>query len=243
MQIKPVSSIVHTKLAKILLYGGPGTGKTPICANVPDTVMCITEPGTLSIKKCNVDVAECYTTKDINDFFTWLKSDTKEKQKYKNVCIDSVSEMCAIHIRESEVRGSKSGGEAHGLKVYGDMAKAVLRDLIYLNQNKEFNVFLIAKRGEVDFEGITKFRPYFPGKQLTIEVPHLFDEIFHLDRTQGKWEFPDNIPALVNDLPRKTVPAILTRESNIFTARDRSGVLNAVEYPDLSYVLYKIANF
>jgi len=240
MKIARVCDIEHSKLAKLLIYGGPGSGKTPLCGSVPDTLMCITEPGTKSIRHLETHVVECFTRAALNEFFGWLRSDTKEKNEYFNICIDSISELAAIHVKELEAVPTKAGNQADGKKVYGDMARAVARELDFLYKSKQFNVLLIAKRGEVEFENMIKFRPYFPGKSLSILVPHMFDGMFHLDRTLGKWDNSQGTPTLVNDLPGKYVPAIFTRETNTFTARDRSGLLNEVEYPDMSYILSKI---
>ena len=242
MQIKPASAIAHSKLTKILLYGPPGSGKTPLCASIQDVLMCITEPGALSIRDFSTAVVECPTTKSIEEFFTWLKSDTKEKDRYRTICFDSISEMCSIYIRMLEGRGSKSGAQADGRKVYGDMAKCVMKELIWLYGNTQFNVVLIAKRGEVDYEGITKFRPYFPGKQLNTDVPHLFDGVYHIDKTLGKWEIIDNIPKLVPSGPGQQTSVIYTKETTSFAARDRSGALNDIEYPNMNYILWKTLN-
>lgn len=69
-------------------------------------------------------------------------------------------------------------------------------------------------------------RPYFPGQDLNVKVPHLFDEILHIGL--------HNVPGVVG-----SVKAICTGEQFDLLARDRSGKLDLYEQPNLTDIFRK----
>jgi hypothetical protein len=87
------------------------------------------------------------------------------------------------------------------------------------------HAYLIAKQGESEEAGVKRKRPFFPGQDLNVKVPHLYDEILHVAMVQ--------IPN-VGD-----VKAIRTQETFDIMARDRSGRLNPLEPPDLTALFAK----
>jgi len=74
--------------------------------------------------------------------------------------------------------------------------------------------------------GVMKFGPSMPGKQLGPALPYLFDEVFRLyvGQTQQGQKYR----------------AIQTDEDMQYTAKDRSGVLDAIEPPDLTHIFNKL---
>src|SRR5580704_13154576 len=68
----------------------------------------------------------------------------------------------------------------HGLAAYGEMATNTLKHLntLYFTQYK--HTYLIAKQEIISENGLTIRRPYYPGKQLPVELPHKYDQILHL---------------------------------------------------------------
>ncbi|WBF76726.1 hypothetical protein PSV3_00253 [Septimatrevirus PSV33] len=69
-------------------------------------------------------------------------------------------------------------------------------------------------------------RPFFPGKDLNVKVPHLFDNVMHL----GEASVP-GMPKPVRALRTKEIPEVF--------ARDRLGNLNELEQPDLTALFAK----
>ena len=216
----PASKLANNYGAKCIAYGGPGSGKTPLVKTAPRPVMLVIEPGMLSMRDAtNVPAFEAYTVERINEFFKWLK-ESAEAKNFDTVCIDSVSQMAEVILEK------KKKTISHGLKAYGEMAEDVLRilnDLYYL-RNK--HMYLIAKQDSYDEGGTSKRRPYFPGQDLKVKVPHLFDQILHIG--------PAMIPSVGND-----IPAIRCKGTIDITARDRSGNLADLEPMNLTALFNK----
>ncbi|MEK7112816.1 MAG: hypothetical protein AAB875_05880, partial [Patescibacteria group bacterium] len=113
-----------------------------------------------------------------------------------------------------------------GRKAYGEMSRRVMEyvnGLYYLPQK---HIYLIGKQATIDEGGTMRKRPYFPGQDLNVKVPHMYDEILHIALTG------------IAGQP-KPVIAIRTAETFDIMARDRSGKLNELEPPDLSALFTK----
>jgi len=217
----PASSLAANMGVKAVIYGGPGMGKTPLLATAPNPVCMITEPGTLSLRGMDkLPCWEAFDVKRIEEFFDWLFKDNEAK-KFDTICIDSVSQMAEIYLKDAK-KSNK-----HGLKAYGDMAENVMKWLepLYFMQGSQ-NVVLLSKQMIVESNGTAAKKPYFPGKELNVSVPHLFDLIMHLDIA--------NVPGVGQ------TKALRCQNSFDVVARDRSGSLNEFEPPDLTAIFNKI---
>lgn len=219
--LKPASSFAQNLGVKMVAYGPPGEGKTPLIKTAPRPVLLITEPGLLSMRDAtNIPAWEGFTPSRISEFFTWIK-DSAEAKNFDTVCVDSMSQMAEIELKQALKE------EKHGLKAYGranerSMERAEI--LFFLPQK---HVYLIAKQTQVDENGIMKRRPYFPGQELNVKIPHLFDVVAHVSKT--------SIPGVIG--PPQL--AIRTAGTIDIMARDRSGRLNELEPPDLSALFKK----
>lgn len=215
---------------KSVVFGPPGSGKSPICVNTaPNACAVICEPGFLSLRSSTVLTVDAFQASRIEDFFEWLKNSQEAKQ-FHTVVIDSVSQMAEILV-DSELGGtSKGGNEQHGLRAYGKMSRTMMK---YLNQMyfmPQKNIVLIAKQQIIDINGVAYKRPYFPGKELPVRVPHLFDLVMQLDRFT-------NIPGAA---PKEGGHrAFKAAETYDCMGRDRSGNLAAYEPPDLAQIFTK----
>jgi len=229
-QLKPAYACAQQYGVKMLCYGGPGSGKTPIMRTAPNPVVIACEPGLLSLRDWDGPVWEAHNVPAIDDFFQWLNN-SNEAKNFDTVCVDSASQMAEIYLA-AELTTHK-----HGMKAYGEMSKSVMQHLgsssspmgrptgLYYMQEK--HVYLIAKQQLTDEGGgFFKKRPYFPGRELNIKVPHLYDEILHAGVTQ--------IPGVVGEQR-----AFRTLESLDATARDRSGRLDPFEPCDLAKLINK----
>jgi len=219
-QLKPVSELARRRGVKSLIYGKPGTAKTPLTATCPRPIMCVVEPGTLSMRDVvNVPAWEANTPEKIEEFFTFILS-SNEAKNFDTVCIDSISQLCEIFLTQ-ELKRNKDGRKA-----YGELSRRVmdLANALYYLENK--HVYMIAKQATGDENGVATKKPYFPGQDLNIKIPHLYDEILHIDVV--------NVPGQT-----QAVLAIRTKATFGIIARDRSGKLAEFEPPHLGNLFTK----
>lgn len=228
-QVQPCSNLVHRFGVKAILYGGPGTGKTPMLTTIPNSIIAFTEPGLLSIRKHQGAGVMTTTYKEMREFWMWAIQ-SREAQQFQTKCSDSLSQMAEIILAEEFARQA-TGGKGNNTdprNAYGEMAKKMMELMNWIYYAPAFNAALIAKEGDVEFAGETKARPYFPGKELNIRIPHLFDSVWRVETLK--------VPTGAFLAGQRV---IRTRENFSCFARDRSGNLNELEACDLSMLYNK----
>ena len=198
------------------------THNTPLINSAPRPLLCVVEPGMLSMRGSQIAAIECYTPEAIAEFFKWLNNSNEAKQ-FDTIGIDSISQMSEI-ILTHELKRNKDGRKA-----YGEMSRLMMDYCNYLYFMRNKHIYLIAKEQTIDINSVIIKKPYFPGQDLNVKVPHLFDEIFHINYVT---------------LPQQHQPVIgiRTKEAYDCIARDRSGKLNEIEPPDLNYIINKCLN-
>lgn len=219
--LRPARDFASKYGAKSLVYGPPGIGKTPVANTAPRPLLCVTEPGLFSMKTSQIPTWIADTPAKIDEFFAWLKT-SNETKVFDTICIDSISEMASIYLRDALGKTTQAGNKAHGQAAYGKMGDKVLEHLNFLFHVQNKHTYLICKLDIMD----TGFkRPSFPGRFLNTEVPHLYDIILHIDT--------HNIPGVGQYRAFRTAAAIDA------LARDRSGKLNEFEPCDLTALFNK----
>lgn len=217
-QLKPASEIAKVYGVKGVIYGGPGTGKTPIMLTAPNAVGIVSEPGMLSIRHSNMPIWTAETYIRIKEFFDWVSKSNEPRQYFQTICVDSGSQMAEIILKEEQA-ANKDGRRAY--MMMSQKVMAIFDTLYYL---QGMNVFIICKEGNFEDNGMTKFRPFFPGQDLYVKTPHLYDEIFRIE------------DANIGGQMRK---AFRTKNAYNCIARDRIGKLNEVEPTDLAHIISK----
>lgn len=216
--LRPANDYAIKYGAKSIVYGAPGTGKTPIVNTAPRPVLCVIEPGMLSMRGSNVPTWDAFTPKRIDEFFAWITS-SNEARNFDTVAIDSLTQMAEVYLTDAQSHNKD------GRKAYGELVNKVMMHLnsIYYLQNK--HTYLICKQSAVEENSMLRFRPHFPGKELNVQIPHLFDIILHLA--------VHNIP---NAGAYKAFHTVASLEA---VARDRSGKLAEYEPCDLTALFAK----
>lgn len=205
---------------KMLVYGKAGTGKTSLCG-ADGAIIISAESGLLSLRHKKIPVAKVTSLTDVVEVFTWLSTPAARKN-VRTVCIDSLSEICEIFLATEKRKRSDPR------QAYGEMAEKMVGLIKDFRDLPGYNVLMTAKE-EYDTNpvtGVTRFTARSPGKQLPIDLPYLFDEVFRSDIGR------DQAGAMFYYLRTKGDPQADTK--------DRSGVLSEVEYPDLNYLIEKI---
>lgn len=218
--LKPASTLAQKNGVKAIVYGPPGAGKTPVVKTAPRPVLLAVEPGMLSMRDAhNIPAFEAYTFEKIEEFFKWWFG-SNEVSAFDTLGIDSVSQMAEIALVHFKSRNKD------GRKAYGEMSEWVMNYLNKLFFMPQKHMYLICKQGRIDNGDNTYFVPTFPGQDLSVKIPHLFDEILRIDKCR--------IPGVVQE-----VTAFQTRQSFNYLARDRSGKLNEFEEPNLTNIFNK----
>lgn len=216
--LKPAREFALRYGCKSVIYGAAGAGKTPILNTAPRPMLIITEPGMLSMRQSTIPTIPAFTADEIEDRFKWLFTSTETKN-FDTVGVDSISQMAEIYLK-GFLQKFKDGRKA-----YGEMSRAVMDKLegIYFLQQK--HTYLIAKEQKLDDNGMLVKRPYMPGQDLPVKIPHLFDAILHLATVP--------IPGVGQQKAFRCISSIDVM------ARDRSGNMNEFEPPNFNEIVKK----
>lgn len=228
--IAPAKDFARRFGVKAVVYGGPGMAKTPLLATTsPYPLLLATEPGLTSLRKSDVPTIEAYTVPRIEGFFNWLLG-SDERKKYHTLIIDSTSQHMEALVDFELSFKSKSGAKRDGQAAYGDAARHLMKRANELYFLQQMNVVLIAKLQKFEENNVIINRPYWPGKEVNVRLPHLYDEILCL----GDFDVPG---APVG--PNGKTKAFLCRNRFDYVARDRSGELNEYEAPNMGNLIKK----
>lgn len=230
--LKQASQLVKRYGIKTIVYGMAGSGKTPLINTAPNPVMLATEPGLLSMRHSTIPVFQAETKKKAMEFFDWVFK-SNETKVFDTIAVDSISNFAEI------VLGVALNSNSHGMKAYGEMSDVVFDIVNKLYYLEDKHIVLLAKEGSKEsgktttmIDGkiatVPTFQkiPYFPGKDLNMKIPYLFDNVFYL----GK--------ATVQGQPGQ-VSALRTKETDIIFARERTGILYELEPPNLTEIINK----
>lgn len=222
--LKPASTFAQQYGVKSIIYGPPGSAKTPLVNTCPRPLLLAVEPGLLSMRGSNVPTWRANTPALIDEFFLWFFN-SNETKGFDTIAIDSVSHMCEIYLADILNGTSKAGNKVHGQAAYGEMARIVMNHLRPLYYTQYKHVYGIAKQEIINQNNVNMARPYYPGRYLPVEIPHLYDEILHL--------------AIQNVPGHGQVRAFRCWQSIDVLARDRTGNLSEFEPPDFGQLVNK----
>lgn len=221
--------------AKILTYAGAGDGKTVLCATAPKPVIISAESGLLSLSKKNLErmygvntpgitydipVMNVTNIDQLTEAYMFFVRDPNARY-FQTICIDSLSEIAEVVLANAK-KTVKDPRQA-----YGELSDRIVWLCKAFRDMANWHVYMTAKMEAMDTgHGIIKFGPSFPGKQLPKDIPYLFDEMFRLGigQTQQGQKY-----------------RLLQTEADMqYQAKDRSGVLDAIEKPDLTHIINKL---
>lgn len=221
---------------KALVYGGSGSGKTLLAATCPAPLMISAESGLLSLRRANLErvygagnpgidydvkVISVRNVEDLTDAHRWCEANAR-KGGFQTIVLDSISEIMEQVLSNAKAQ-VKDPRQAYGeLIEKGQMLVRAFRDLPGLN------VYVAAKMepSKDEMTGVTKYGPSVPGSKLGPSLPYFFDEVFHLGVGKDSGGNPYRY--------LRTTPDIQ------YDAKDRSGMLDPVEYPHLGAVFAKV---
>jgi hypothetical protein len=219
-----VSTINEAKLhgVKALIYAKSGYGKTYLARTAPAPIILSAESGVLSLGDVNLPMIKVKTVQDLSGIYSWLTSSAEAKQ-FHTVYIDSITEIAEVVLTNAK-NVVKDPRQAYA-KLMDDMIGIIkaYRDI----SGKHVVMTAKEEANKDELTGIVLRGPMMPGNKVGQQLPYLFDEVFRL----GVGKMPEG-----NALYR----FIQTQPDLQYDAKDRSGKLDPVERPDLSFIFNKI---
>jgi hypothetical protein len=206
---------------KCLVYGPSGVGKTCLCATAPLPVIVSVEAGLLSLSKVKVPAILVRSLEELNDAYSWF-SNSSEAKGFDTLCLDSLSEIADV-VLSSAKKTVKDPRLA-----YGELLDKMLILVRAFRDMPQKHVCMTAKIEweKDDATGAFRYQPMMPGKKLGPQLPYLFDEVFRMG---------------VNKTPQGEEYRFLQTKLDFqYEAKDRSGMLDPIEPPDLSQIINKI---
>ena len=223
LAIHSTQSAAQTAGVKILVFGGAGAGKTTLISTLQpfNPIILSAEAGLLSLSRFNLPFMQITTPAELAEAHRWLMC-SAEAQQFGAVSIDSISEIAEVVLAKAKAT-AKDPRQAYGTLIEECMASLRLfRDLpgrhVYVTAKQEL------QKAEM---GLSKWLPSLPGSKLGGQIPYLFDEVFYLGISPPQ---PDG----------STFRYLQTTATFDRDCKDRSGMLDAYEPPDLSLIINKI---
>lgn len=223
--LKPAGAFAVNFGLKCVVYGGPGSGKTPVCATTsPRALLLLCEAGARTLANSDTPTWPAFNVNAIDEFFAWFFS-SAEAKNYDTLVIDSVTQMAEICVEHYLGARTKNGNQADGKRAYGQMSRHVMENLNKLYFMPQKHVVLICKQGTDEVNGIQQTRPIMPGRDLNVRIPHLVDNIIHC-----------GVHLNCGVADRSTFMCLGDMTT---MARDRSGLLAQYEPANISHIIAK----
>jgi hypothetical protein len=207
---------------KMLVYGESGIGKTVLCGTSPSPVILSAENGLLSLARYRYPVLVIRSHADLMDAYRWLAS-SAEASRVETACVDGASEIAEVLLAQHKA------AEKDPRKAYLAVQETMLSALRAFRDLPRLHVLITAKMSYEKDEatGAFKYVPSMPGRQLGPQLPYLFDEVFRM----GIWQDPAS---------KQSHRFLQTGKDPQYDAKDRSGLLDHMEPPNISAVIRKI---
>lgn len=206
---------------KCLVYSEAGIGKTTLAATLPSPVILSAESGLLSLRKFKIPVIEIKTVNDLQDAYNWLTT-APDAAQFQSIALDSLTEI-AEQVLNNAKRQVKDPRQA-----YGELIEKMESVIRLFRDLPGKHVYMSAKMEPTKDEltGIVTYGPSMPGAKLGPKLPYFFDFVFRLgvNQTQDGQKYR----------------YLQTQPDIKFTAKDRSGALDAIEMPNLSHIINKV---
>ncbi len=183
------------------------------------------EPGLLSVRDLvlsgHVEAIQVSTWSEVAEAFNWLAHDEEAKANYEWIFIDSLTEIadrCEASSKERHTDAYKIWGD------YTDQLTGAIKDFRDLSAYSV--AFTCLPQVEKDDQSRRFIGAAISGQKIKGRLTSYFDEVFYLDA--------------MDDGSGGTYRALLTQPYERRPAKDRSGLLELMEPPNLLHIRRKI---
>ena len=206
---------------KVLIYGRAGVGKTTLARTAPAPLLLSAEAGVLSLRDTNIPMVQISSVAELSEAYTWITTNPDAKA-FQTVILDSITEIAeqVLANAKTQVKDQR--------QAYGELIEKMNMLVRHYRDLPGKNVVMLAKQESHldEVSKMTMFGPAMPGSKMSQQLPYLFDEVFRLG---------------VGKTPAGQEYRFLQTQPDLqYEAKDRSGVLDAIEPPDLTHVFNKI---
>jgi hypothetical protein len=219
IQVQYTSDIKLDYGVKACLFGESGIGKTRLLSTAPNPLILSAESGLLSLRKEKVPYIDISTYKGLTEAYQWVLQ-SSEAKKYQTFGLDSLSEVAETVLGE-ELKKTNDPRRA-----YGEMQQQMYRLIRNFRDINGKHIVMVAKQMMTHVGLTTCACPIMPSEKLQAQLPYFFDLVLHMyvgaDPTNGK-----------------SYSAIHTQSSVNWQAKDRSGMLDSIEFPHLGGIFKK----
>jgi len=222
VKIEKLNDALDENGVKMLIYGNAGAGKTVFCASAEQKTLLISaESGLRSIKGAvrkglldksvfdYVQVAKVSSIEELEEVY----EDIKYKNDFDVVALDSISEIAEVCLSQEKLKNNDARA------AYGNTQDRINEKIRDFRDLPQYHIIMACKEARfVDQStGVCSYEPAMPGSRLGQDLPHLFDEVFRISvetdqNTGDKFRI------------------IRTEQTDTCKAKDRSGVLDPIEY-------------
>ena len=181
IQIKQHTGIFNPDIAKILLYGESGSGKTRLASTFPGVIFADIDKGMSSVTE-KVDATEIDEFKQLEAFHAFLK---ESKHNYHTVVLDTLNEMqrVAMHATVEDFPAIRRAYEdLPSMSDYGKMLHDMVeltRDFIALPMRVILVAQVISRQFDTDV-----LQPQLVGKNTSREICRKMDVIGYIYKSE-----------------------------------------------------------
>lgn len=206
---------------KCLVYGRAGAGKTFMASTAPSPIMLSAEAGVLSLRGYEIPMIQITKVEDLTESLEWVTR-SREAQQFQTIYIDSITEIGEVVLANAK-RQVKDPRQA-----YGELIDKMIATIKAFRDVQGKHVVMTAKQELQKDEntGTSINGPSMPGSKVGPALPYLFDEVFRLgvqkDQDGNNYRFLQTFPDFQ------------------YEGKDRSGVLDPIEPPNLAHIFNKI---
>lgn len=223
IQIKSTKEYANQGVS-ILTFGVSGAGKTTLCATLPNPIILSAESGLLSISAVDLPYVQIESIDQLREVYTWLAK-SEEARQFESIALDSITEIAEV-VLAFEKKRMVNGKLVDPRQAYGALSDQMV-EIIRAFRDLPKNVYFSAKlEKQQDEMGKVFYGPAMPGNKTAQALPYFFDEVLALRVEKD----PDGIPQRY----------LMCHPDGLWTAKDRSGKLDAWESPDLGAIIRKI---
>lgn len=217
MQIKSTHEIKPEKI-NALIYGESGVGKTFLASTlVGKTIIVSMESGLLSLRGHSIDYIEEINNLDkLKEALTFLIT-----SDYQNIYIDSLTEVTQLFLAYCK---EQYPDDKQTLKVYGLLLEMVSA-FIKFTRDMNKNVFFTALQKTSQDEYNRRYHvPDLVGS-IASKCPQFFDFVFNYQMVRQD---------------EQDTRFLVTQKTSNSLGKDRSGLLDLYEQPNLGLIINKI---